>query len=83
MPCVRPVGCACAVIVATRRTLRAPDERGRSQLPGGRFRGWKDLCYGDVRQRQKVGDDYQGSIVTLSVQQKGVRIVPEEDRSND
>ncbi len=32
---------------------------------------------------KKVGDEYQGSIDTLSVQQKGVRIVPEENRPSD
>ena len=32
---------------------------------------------------KKVGSEYQGEIVTLSVQTKGVRIVPEESRSND
>ncbi len=32
---------------------------------------------------KKVGQDYQGEIVTLSVQAKGVRIVPEDNRSND
>ena len=32
---------------------------------------------------KKVGSDFQGEIVTLSVQAKGVRIVPETNRSND
>ncbi len=32
---------------------------------------------------KKVGNDYQGEIVTLSVQTKGVRIVAETNRSND
>src|SRR5690242_21170990 len=32
---------------------------------------------------KKVGSEYQGEIVTLSVQTKGVRIVPETSRSND
>jgi uncharacterized protein (DUF736 family) len=32
---------------------------------------------------KKVGSDYQGEIVTLSVQAKGVRIVAETNRSND
>ena len=32
---------------------------------------------------KKVGSDFQGEIVTLSVQTKGVRIVPETNRSND
>ena len=32
---------------------------------------------------KKVGNEYQGEIVTLSVQTKGVRIVPEVNRSND
>jgi uncharacterized protein (DUF736 family) len=32
---------------------------------------------------KKVGDEYQGEIVTLSVQTKGVRIVPEANRSSD
>lgn len=31
---------------------------------------------------KKVGTDYSGEIVTLSVQAKGVRIVPETNRSN-
>ena len=31
---------------------------------------------------KKVGTDYSGEIVTLSVQAKGVRIVPEENRTN-
>ena len=32
---------------------------------------------------KKSGSEYQGEIVTLSVQTKGVRIVPEVNRSND
>ena len=32
---------------------------------------------------KKVGNKYQGEIVTLSVQARGVRIVPEANRSND
>jgi uncharacterized protein (DUF736 family) len=32
---------------------------------------------------KKVGNEYQGEIVTLSVQTKGVRIVPEANRSSD
>ena len=32
---------------------------------------------------KKVGSDFQGEIVTLSVQAKGVRIVAETNRSND
>ena len=32
---------------------------------------------------KKSGNEYQGEIVTLSVQAKGVRIVPELNRSND
>ena len=32
---------------------------------------------------KKSGNEYQGEIVTLSVQAKGVRIVPEANRSND
>ncbi|GAA5264644.1 hypothetical protein ACOSOMT5_P1069 [Acidiphilium sp. MT5] len=32
---------------------------------------------------KKVGTEIQGEIVTLSVQAKGVRIVPESNRSND
>lgn len=32
---------------------------------------------------KKVGREYQGEILTLSVQVKGVRIVPEDDRPND
>ncbi len=32
---------------------------------------------------KKVGNEYQGEIVTLSVQARGVRIVPEANRSND
>ena len=32
---------------------------------------------------KKVGNEYQGEIVTLSVQTRGVRIVPEANRSND
>ena len=32
---------------------------------------------------KKVGSDFQGEIVTLSLQAKGVRIVPETNRSND
>lgn len=32
---------------------------------------------------KKTGNDYTGSITTLSVQAKGVRIVPEENRAND
>jgi len=32
---------------------------------------------------KKVGDGYQGEIVTLSVQATGVRIVPEENPASD
>lgn len=32
---------------------------------------------------RKVGNDFQGEIVTLSLQAKGVRIVAETNRSND
>jgi uncharacterized protein (DUF736 family) len=32
---------------------------------------------------KKLGNDYQGEIVTLSLQAKGVRIVAETSRSND
>ena len=32
---------------------------------------------------KKVGQEFQGEIVTLSLQTKGVRIVPETDRTND
>ena len=32
---------------------------------------------------KKVGEEYQGTIVTLSVQAKGVRIVPEDNRPNE
>ena len=32
---------------------------------------------------KKSGNEYQGDIVTLSVQAKGVRIVPEANRAND
>jgi uncharacterized protein (DUF736 family) len=32
---------------------------------------------------KKSGDEYQGEIVTLAVQARGVRIVPDNSRSND
>ena len=32
---------------------------------------------------KKVGSDFQGEIVTLSLQTKGVRIVAEPNRSNE
>ncbi|MEP7008064.1 MAG: DUF736 domain-containing protein [Sphingomonas bacterium] len=32
---------------------------------------------------KKVGQEYQGEIVTLSVQAKGVRIIPEDNRQNE
>jgi uncharacterized protein (DUF736 family) len=32
---------------------------------------------------KKVGSEFQGEIVTLSVQAKAVRIVPEDNRSNE
>jgi uncharacterized protein (DUF736 family) len=32
---------------------------------------------------KKVGSEFQGEIVTLSVQAKAVRIVPEENRTNE
>src|SRR6266550_5108738 len=32
---------------------------------------------------KKSGDEFQGEIITLSLQTKGVRIVPETDRIND
>ena len=31
---------------------------------------------------KKVGQEFQGEIVTLSLQTKGVRIVPEANRAN-
>jgi hypothetical protein len=37
MLCMRPLGCARAVIAAVRRTRRAPVERGRSPLPDRSF----------------------------------------------
>ena len=36
-----------------------------------------------IRNFKKSGNEYTGSITTLSVQAKNVRIVPEETRSND
>ncbi|MBM3552209.1 MAG: DUF736 domain-containing protein [Alphaproteobacteria bacterium] len=32
---------------------------------------------------KKSGNEYQGEIVTLSVQARGVRILPETNRAND
>jgi uncharacterized protein (DUF736 family) len=32
---------------------------------------------------KKSGSEFQGEIVTLSVQTKGVRIIPETNRAND
>ncbi|MGY3449828.1 DUF736 domain-containing protein [Bradyrhizobium sp. USDA 4353] len=32
---------------------------------------------------KKVGDDFQGEIITLSLKAKGVRIVPEANRSSE
>jgi uncharacterized protein (DUF736 family) len=32
---------------------------------------------------KKVGDEFHGEIITLSLQTKGVRIVPEQDRSSN
>ena len=32
---------------------------------------------------KKTGQEFRGEIVTLSLQTKGVRIVPETDRTND
>jgi uncharacterized protein (DUF736 family) len=32
---------------------------------------------------KKVGDEFQGEIITLAVQAKNVRIVPEPNRAND
>ncbi|WP_424993675.1 DUF736 domain-containing protein [Oceaniradius stylonematis] len=32
---------------------------------------------------KKTGNEFEGEIVTLNVQAKNVRIVPEEDRTND
>lgn len=32
---------------------------------------------------KKVGDEFQGEIVTLQMQAKNVRFAPEEDRGND
>ncbi len=32
---------------------------------------------------EKVGNEFQGQIVTLSVQAKAVRIAPETNRAND
>jgi uncharacterized protein (DUF736 family) len=32
---------------------------------------------------KKVGNDFQGEIITLSLQARGVRIVPETSRSSD
>jgi uncharacterized protein (DUF736 family) len=38
---------------------------------------------GNIGSFKKVGSELQGEIVTLSVQTKGVRIVPETNRAND
>ncbi|MBV9561321.1 MAG: DUF736 domain-containing protein [Bradyrhizobium sp.] len=32
---------------------------------------------------KKVGNDFQGEIITLSLQARGVRIIPEPNRSSD
>ena len=37
----------------------------------------------DIGSFKKSGQEFQGEIVTLSVQAKGVRIVPEPNRTND
>ena len=36
-----------------------------------------------IGQFKKVGNDYQGEIVTLSLQSRGVRIVPEDNQTSD
>jgi uncharacterized protein (DUF736 family) len=42
-----------------------------------------NIIMANVGSFKKVGQDYQGEIVTLSVQAKGVRIVPEPNSTND
>jgi uncharacterized protein (DUF736 family) len=43
----------------------------------------RSIIMANIGSFKKVGQDYQGEIVTLSVQAKGVRIVPEDNRANE
>jgi uncharacterized protein (DUF736 family) len=43
----------------------------------------KELIMAFIGSFKKTGTDYSGEIVTLGVQAKGVRIVPETNRSSD
>src|SRR5437868_12176835 len=61
--------------------LRPADRhRGRD---GRGFEQQRRSHMANIGSFKKSGNEYQGDIVTLSVQAKGVRIVPEANRSND
>jgi hypothetical protein len=48
---------------------------------GSKQHGRSDMA--NIGSFKKVGNEFQGEIVTFSVQTRGVRIVPETNRSND
>src|SRR4051812_29339188 len=56
----------------------SPSRRGGRGLENSRR---SDMA--NIGSFKKVGDQYQGEIVTLSVRASGVRIVPEDNRSNE
>src|SRR5258708_5349774 len=61
--------------------LRPADRhRGRD---GRGFEQQRRSDMANIGSFKKSGNEYQGEIVTLSVQAKGVRIVPEPNRGND
>src|SRR6185437_16054108 len=65
------------------RRRSPPACRSPSRPRWSRVRNSKERDMANIGSFKKSGNEYQGEIVTLSVQAKGVRIVPEPNRSND
>jgi uncharacterized protein (DUF736 family) len=62
--------------------LRLSDRhRGRGGRGARKQQGESDMA--NIGAFKKSGQEFQGEIVTLSLQTKGVRIVPEADRTNE
>jgi uncharacterized protein (DUF736 family) len=62
--------------------LRLPD-RHRGRGGRGARNKLRRIDMANIGSFKKSGQEFQGEIVTLSLQTKGVRIVPETDRTND
>jgi uncharacterized protein (DUF736 family) len=54
-----------------------------AMVAGSKTADHRRLIMANIGSFKKSGNEFQGEIVTLSVQAKGVRIVPEANRSND